>query len=118
LPRARTAFRRGEFFAEKDAFTPFCTCYVLFFPLASETLDADERCKAGAPRKRRGAKAIVIDGKPLKEGRMNAAGQIAVTLAVLIGFGRIFLADEGMERWMEEAATPISIRKPGTNSPW
>ena len=25
---------------------------------------------------------------------MNAAGQIAVTLAVLIGFGRIFLADE------------------------
>jgi hypothetical protein len=26
---------------------------------------------------------------------MNAAGQIAVTLAGLIGFGRIFLADEG-----------------------
>jgi hypothetical protein len=26
---------------------------------------------------------------------MNAAGQIAVTLAALIGFGRLFLADEG-----------------------
>jgi hypothetical protein len=26
---------------------------------------------------------------------MNAAGQVAVTLAGLIGFGRIFLADEG-----------------------
>ena len=25
---------------------------------------------------------------------MNAAGQIAVTLAVFIGFGRLFLADE------------------------
>jgi hypothetical protein len=26
---------------------------------------------------------------------MNAAGQIAVTLAACIGFGRLFLADEG-----------------------
>jgi hypothetical protein len=26
---------------------------------------------------------------------MNAAGQIAVMLAALIGFGRLFLADEG-----------------------
>jgi hypothetical protein len=26
---------------------------------------------------------------------MNIAGEIAVTLAALIGFGRIFLADEG-----------------------
>jgi hypothetical protein len=26
---------------------------------------------------------------------MNAAGQIAVTLAGMIGFGRIFLADDG-----------------------
>jgi ABC-type transport system involved in cytochrome c biogenesis permease component len=26
---------------------------------------------------------------------MNAAGQIAVTLAALIGFSRLFLADEG-----------------------
>ncbi len=25
---------------------------------------------------------------------MNAAGQIAVTLAALVGFGRLFLADE------------------------
>jgi hypothetical protein len=26
---------------------------------------------------------------------MNTAGQIAVTFAALIGFGRLFLADEG-----------------------
>ena len=26
---------------------------------------------------------------------MNTAGQIAVTIAALIGFGRLFLADEG-----------------------
>jgi hypothetical protein len=26
---------------------------------------------------------------------MNTAGQIAVTLAALVGFGRLFLADEG-----------------------
>jgi len=26
---------------------------------------------------------------------MNAAGQIAVALAALVGFGRLFLADEG-----------------------
>ena len=26
---------------------------------------------------------------------MNAAGQVAVTLAALMGFGRIFLANEG-----------------------
>jgi hypothetical protein len=26
---------------------------------------------------------------------MNSAGQIAVTLAALIGFGRLFLADDG-----------------------
>ena len=29
------------------------------------------------------------------EHNMNIAGQIAVTLAALIGFGRLFLADEG-----------------------
>jgi hypothetical protein len=27
--------------------------------------------------------------------KMNAAGQIAVMLAALIGFGRLFLADDG-----------------------
>jgi hypothetical protein len=26
---------------------------------------------------------------------MNAAGQIAVTVAAMIGFGRLFLADDG-----------------------
>jgi hypothetical protein len=31
----------------------------------------------------------------LWDQNMNTAGQIAVTLAVLIGFGRMFLADEG-----------------------
>jgi hypothetical protein len=31
----------------------------------------------------------------LGKRNMNAAGQIAVTLAALIGFGRLFLADEG-----------------------
>jgi hypothetical protein len=30
-----------------------------------------------------------------KEQNMNTAGQIAVTFAVFIGFGRLFLADEG-----------------------
>lgn len=34
-------------------------------------------------------------GKPLEDGNMNAAGQIAVTIAGLVGFGRLFLADEG-----------------------
>ena len=33
--------------------------------------------------------------KLLGKRNMNAAGQIAVTLAALIGFGRLFLADEG-----------------------
>ena len=33
--------------------------------------------------------------KVLGKRNMNAAGQIAVTLAALIGFGRLFLADEG-----------------------
>lgn len=31
----------------------------------------------------------------LGKRNMNTAGQIAVTLAALIGFGRLFLADEG-----------------------
>jgi hypothetical protein len=33
--------------------------------------------------------------KALGKQNMNSAGQIAVTLAVLIGFGRLFLAEEG-----------------------
>jgi len=33
--------------------------------------------------------------KVLGKRNMNTAGQIAVTLAALIGFGRLFLADEG-----------------------
>ena len=31
----------------------------------------------------------------LGKRNMNAAGQIAVTIAGLVGFGRLFLADEG-----------------------
>jgi hypothetical protein len=34
-------------------------------------------------------------GKTPGDQNMNTAGQIAVTLAALVGFGRIFLADEG-----------------------
>jgi hypothetical protein len=33
--------------------------------------------------------------KTLGKQNMNSAGQIAATLAALIGFGRLFLADEG-----------------------
>jgi hypothetical protein len=44
-------------------------------------------------------RAIVSDEihgrKVLGKQNMNTAGQIAVTLAALIGFGRLFLADEG-----------------------
>ena len=47
----------------------------------------------------RASKAIVSGEshgrKVLGKRNMNAAGQIAVTLAALIGFGRLFLADEG-----------------------
>ena len=45
------------------------------------------------------SKAIVSGGShgPQTPGKrnMNTAGQIAVTLAALVGFGRLFLADEG-----------------------
>ena len=30
-----------------------------------------------------------------RDQNMNAAGQIAVTVAAMIGFGRLFLADDG-----------------------
>jgi hypothetical protein len=33
--------------------------------------------------------------KVLGKRNMNAGGQIAVTLAALVGFGRLFLADDG-----------------------
>jgi hypothetical protein len=36
-----------------------------------------------------------MGGEHLGKRNMNATGQIAVTLAALIGFGRLFLADEG-----------------------
>jgi hypothetical protein len=39
--------------------------------------------------------ARFIGEKCLGKRNMNAAGQIAVTLAGLIGFGRLFLADDG-----------------------
>jgi hypothetical protein len=37
----------------------------------------------------------ILGRQVLEEQNMNAAGQIVVTLAALIGFGRLFLADEG-----------------------
>ncbi len=57
------------------------------------------RCSANDERFAQAAKAIVSGDshrrKVLGKRNMNAAGQIAVTLAALIGFGRLFLADEG-----------------------
>jgi hypothetical protein len=46
------------------------------------------------------AKEVTVRGeirrrKMLGKRNMNTAGQIAVTLAALIGFGRLFMADEG-----------------------
>jgi hypothetical protein len=45
------------------------------------------------------ASKAIVSGESWAESagkrNMNAAGQIAVTLAALIGFGRLFLADEG-----------------------
>jgi hypothetical protein len=56
-------------------------------------------CSANDERFTQALKAIVsgeIHGRQaLGKRNMNAAGQIAVTLAALIGFGRLFLADEG-----------------------
>ena len=50
-------------------------------------------------RFRQAERAIVsgeVHGRQaLGKRNMNTAGQIAVTLAALVGFGRIFLADEG-----------------------
>jgi hypothetical protein len=48
----------------------------------------------------RQAETAIVSGEihgrqVLEEQNMNAAGQIAVTFAVMIGFGRLFLADEG-----------------------
>jgi hypothetical protein len=46
------------------------------------------------------ARRVIVRGavhrrKILGKRNMNTAGQIAVTLAALVGFGRLFLADEG-----------------------
>jgi hypothetical protein len=54
---------------------------------------------AGYERFRQARRAIVRGevhwGQTLGKRNMNTAGQIAVALAALIGFGRLFLADEG-----------------------
>ena len=55
-------------------------------------------CPAGQERLRQVEKAIVSQrswAASARERNMNVAGQIAVTLAAFIGFGRLFLADEG-----------------------
>jgi hypothetical protein len=46
------------------------------------------------------AKSAIVHGEirlaeEVGRQNMNAAGQIAVTLAALIGFGRLFMADDG-----------------------
>ncbi|HSU99201.1 MAG TPA: hypothetical protein VLI91_03765 [Roseiarcus sp.] len=55
--------------------------------------------RADGERPRASSRAIAPDrtrrGKALGKRNMNAAGQIAVALAALVGFGRLFLADEG-----------------------
>ena len=60
--------------------------------MVPRTLNADEwsKCRHAAEPARRSS----FTGNRW-DRNMNAAGQIAVTLAALIGFGRIFLADEG-----------------------
>jgi hypothetical protein len=69
---------------------PFYSCFVLVSPLPSSANDE---------RFTQASKAIVSGEshwrKGLRKRNMNAAGQIAVTLAALVGFGRLFLADEG-----------------------
>jgi hypothetical protein len=56
-------------------------------------------CSANDERFGQAEKAIVSGEihRPQEMGKrnMNTAGQIAVTLAALIGFGRLFLAEEG-----------------------
>jgi hypothetical protein len=57
------------------------------------------QCSANDERFTQASKAIVSGEshgrKALGKRNMNTAGQIAMTLAALIGFGRLFLADEG-----------------------
>jgi hypothetical protein len=73
-----------------DGKSHFCACYVLVSPLG---------CCTERERLPQAERAIVSDEihgrKVLGKQNMNTAGQIAVTLAALIGFGRLFLADEG-----------------------
>jgi hypothetical protein len=68
----------------------FILALFLFIPYSRSAIDE---------RFAQASKAIVSGEthgrKVLGKRNMNAAGQIAVTLAALIGFGRLFLADEG-----------------------
>ena len=68
----------------------FILAFFLFLPY---------RHPANDQRFTQASKAIVSGEshwrKVLGKRNMNAAGQIAVTLAALVGFGRLFLADEG-----------------------
>ena len=74
---------------ENSRLAHFILALFLFLPYG--------RCASDA-RLAQAQKAIVsgeICGRQaLEKQNMNAAGQIAVTLAVFIGFGRLFLADE------------------------
>jgi hypothetical protein len=67
----------------------FNSCFVLVYPLRLPTTT-----NASGKLKKRSSLTRVMGGRR-GEHNMNTAGQIAVTLAALIGFGRLFLADEG-----------------------
>jgi hypothetical protein len=67
----------------------------LFLPYRYQAED-ERLSQARLPQARR----AIVNGavhwrKMLGKRNMNTAGQIAVTLAALVGFGRLFLADEG-----------------------
>jgi hypothetical protein len=51
--------------------------------------------KASRKPRGRSCTARFIGGKCSGKRNMNTAGQVAVTLAALVGFGRLFLADDG-----------------------
>jgi hypothetical protein len=61
---------------------------------------ANDAMTANAPKGRQAREEHPAFGrlrsrKLLGDQNMNNAGQLAVTLAALVGFGRLFLADEG-----------------------
>jgi hypothetical protein len=67
----------------------------LFLPYRYQA-ENERLSRARLPQARRAIVNGAVRGrKMLGKRNMNTAGQIAVTLAALVGFGRLFLADEG-----------------------